>query len=111
MKAGRKMSDVRRLLHEKGLDAMMVENCGMEEERIYLSTRGDTGRGRVLFPACCKEKKDGEAKGHDHICRGRTGAEDLITVPGQRLLQEADIIVYAGLSGQSGTVVHGGGGL
>lgn len=38
MKAGRKMSDVKRLLHEKGLDAMMVENCGMEEERIYLST-------------------------------------------------------------------------
>ena len=38
MKAGRKMADVKRLLHEKGLDAMMVENCGMEEERIYLST-------------------------------------------------------------------------
>ena len=38
MKAGRKMSDVKRLLDEKGLDAMMVENCGMEEERIYLST-------------------------------------------------------------------------
>ena len=38
MKAGRKMSDVKRLLDEKGLDAMMVENCGMEEERIYLCT-------------------------------------------------------------------------
>ncbi len=38
MKAGRKMADVKRLLDEKGLDAMMVENCGMEEERIYLST-------------------------------------------------------------------------
>lgn len=36
MKAGRKMAEVKRLLMEKELDAMMVENCGMEEERIYL---------------------------------------------------------------------------
>ena len=35
MKAGRKMSEVKRLLTEKELDAMMVENCGMENEKIY----------------------------------------------------------------------------
>lgn len=37
MKAGRKMAEVKRLLNEKGMDAVMVENCGMEEEHIYLS--------------------------------------------------------------------------
>ncbi len=37
MKSGKKISDVRRLLLEKGLEAEMVENCGMENERVYLS--------------------------------------------------------------------------
>lgn len=37
MKAGRKMAEVKKILAEKEMDAMMVENCGMEEERIYLS--------------------------------------------------------------------------
>lgn len=37
MKSGKKIADVRRLLLEKGLEAEMVENCGMENERIYLS--------------------------------------------------------------------------
>lgn len=35
MKAGRKMGKVKELLREKGLDVQMVENCGMENERIY----------------------------------------------------------------------------
>lgn len=38
MKAGRKMTEVRRLLMEQSIDAAMVENCGMENERIYLTT-------------------------------------------------------------------------
>lgn len=37
MKAGKKLGEVKRLLTEKGLDAKMVENCGMEEERVYYS--------------------------------------------------------------------------
>lgn len=37
MKAGKKLSEVKRLLTAKDLDAKMVENCGMEEERVYYS--------------------------------------------------------------------------
>lgn len=37
MKAGKKMSDVRRMLLKNRLEAEMVENCGMENERIYRS--------------------------------------------------------------------------
>lgn len=35
MKAGRKIGEVKKLLIEKGLEAEMVENCGMAEERLY----------------------------------------------------------------------------
>ena len=37
MKAGRKMGQVKALLREKELEAKMVENCGMEGERIFRS--------------------------------------------------------------------------
>ena len=37
MKAGRKMADVKRLLTEKELETEMVENCGLEDGRIYRS--------------------------------------------------------------------------
>ena len=58
MKAGRKMADVKRLLHEKGLDAMMVENCGMEEERIYLST-GDIPEEAGYYSLLVVKEKNG----------------------------------------------------
>lgn len=35
MKTGRKLNEVRRLLIEKELDAVMVENCGMPDEKCY----------------------------------------------------------------------------
>ncbi len=35
MKAGRKMPDVKRAVARRGLQARMVENCGMETERVY----------------------------------------------------------------------------
>lgn len=35
MKAGRKLSQVKELIIEQGLDAKMVENCGMEGERVF----------------------------------------------------------------------------
>lgn len=37
MKAGRKMEEVKRILKEQELSALMVENCGMEDEKIYHS--------------------------------------------------------------------------
>lgn len=37
MKAGRQMSAVKEEIKNSGLTAVMVENCGMEEERIYLN--------------------------------------------------------------------------
>lgn len=38
MKAGRKIGEAKRLLSEKELDALMVENCGMDDEKIYVGT-------------------------------------------------------------------------
>ncbi len=38
MKAGRKINEVKRFLKEQNLSAVMVENCGMEDEKIYHST-------------------------------------------------------------------------
>lgn len=35
MKTGRKLNEVRNLLIEKELDAVMVENCGMPDEKCY----------------------------------------------------------------------------
>lgn len=37
MKAGRKMPEVKAMLKDRNMEAKMVENCGMEEEHVYLS--------------------------------------------------------------------------
>lgn len=37
MKSGKKMSEVKKVLAESGRNVMMVENCGMPEEKIYRS--------------------------------------------------------------------------
>lgn len=37
MKAASKLSDVKKVLKEQGQEAWMIENCGMEEEKIYHS--------------------------------------------------------------------------
>lgn len=37
MKAGRQMAKVKDILREQGLEAVMIENCGMENEKIYHS--------------------------------------------------------------------------
>ena len=37
MKAGRKMGQVKALRRERDLEAKMVENCGMEGERVFRS--------------------------------------------------------------------------
>lgn len=35
MKSGKRMGQVKELLAQSGRDVMMVENCGMEQERVY----------------------------------------------------------------------------
>ena len=37
MKAGKKMAEVKKILLEQQIPASMIENCGMENERIYRS--------------------------------------------------------------------------
>lgn len=37
MKSGKKMNQVKEILADSGRDVLMVENCGMENERIYRS--------------------------------------------------------------------------
>ena len=37
MKSGRKLSEVRKILKESGKNAVMVENCGMPDEKRYCS--------------------------------------------------------------------------
>ena len=35
MKSGKKISDVKDKIKEKNLKAVMIENCGMENEKVY----------------------------------------------------------------------------
>ena len=37
MKTGKKMQQVRESILNSGQDAVMIENCGMEDEKIYRS--------------------------------------------------------------------------
>lgn len=41
MKAGRELPEVLRLLHERGERAMLVQNCGMENERVCRRLEGE----------------------------------------------------------------------
>lgn len=60
MKAGRKMADVKRLLTEKELETEMVENCGMEDERIYRSAEEIPEQAGYYSLLIVKEKKGDE---------------------------------------------------
>lgn len=62
MKAGRKMADVKQILMEKGLDAEMVENCGMENEKVYLSVEEIPERAGYYSLLIVKEKSTGGEK-------------------------------------------------
>ena len=82
MKTGKKMAKVKAVLKEEGQQAKMVMNCGMDGEKIY---------------KCTEEiPEDAGGKGMIHFVGAGSGAVDLITVRGQKLLKEADIVVYAG---------------
>lgn len=55
MKSGKKLGKVREQLLEKGVDAMMVENCGMEGERHYLSAEEMPEQGSYYSLIVVKE--------------------------------------------------------
>lgn len=91
MKTGKKMAKVKAVLKEEGQQAKMVMNCGMDGEKNLQMHRRNTGRCGIFFD--CNSK--GERK-MIHFVGAGSGAVDLITVRGQKLLKEADIVVYAG---------------
>ena len=54
------MADVKRLLTEKELETEMVENCGMEDERIYRSAEEIPEQAGYYSLLIVKEKKGDE---------------------------------------------------
>ena len=59
MKAGRKMAEVKHLLTEKEVDAAMVENCGMENEKLYFGTEEIPEQAGYYSLLVVKEKRTG----------------------------------------------------
>ena len=59
MKAGRKMGEVKRLIAENGMDAVMVENCGMENEQMYYGVQEIPEQAGYYSLLIVKEKKTG----------------------------------------------------
>lgn len=57
MKSGKKLEQVREQLLERGMDARMVENCGMEGEKHYLSAREMPGQGSYYSIIVVKEQQ------------------------------------------------------
>lgn len=98
MKTGKKMGQIKEFLQGSSQDICLVENCGMDR-RTYCPISGrDFRRCGILFPSNCKRQEKIEKAGRIMITfvGAGPGAEDLITVRGQRLLKEADIVIYAG---------------
>lgn len=62
MKAGRKMAEVKEILKEKELDAVMVENCGMENEKLYFGVQEIPERAGYYSLLVVKEKQRGGRK-------------------------------------------------
>lgn len=59
MKSGKKMNQVKEILAQSGRDVMMVENCGMKDERVYRSVEeipDDAGYYSLII---AKEPTDG----------------------------------------------------
>ena len=90
MKAGKKMAEVKKILLEQQIPASMIENCGMENERIYRSPGGDSGRRGILF----FDYRKGEVMITFCRRRGRSPGSDYPA--GKKFLEEADVIIYAG---------------
>ena len=56
------MSEVKRLLTEKELDSMMVENCGMENEKLYFGAQEIPEQAGYYSLLVVKEKQTGGRK-------------------------------------------------
>ena len=92
MKAGKSILAVRDKLAARGelQNAALVERCGMEGQRI-VTDLSHNGRPHRLF---FHHSGQGGA-GMIYFVGAGSGAPDLITVRGAKLLSEADVIVYA----------------
>lgn len=55
MKAGKKIGSVKEALHTRNMQAVMVENCGMQEEKVYLSTEEIPEQGSYYSIMIVKE--------------------------------------------------------
>lgn len=62
MKTGKKMAEVKQLLTEKEMDAVMVENCGMENEKIYFGVKEIPEQAGYYSLLVVKEKQSGGRK-------------------------------------------------
>lgn len=58
MKSGRKLGKVRKQLIESGRDAVMVENCGLENEKIYRGAEEIPEESGYFSLIIAKEKKN-----------------------------------------------------
>ena len=97
MKAGKKMKDVKAELLSQGAEAMMIENCGMPDEKIYRTVEEipeDAGYYSLIIIKENKDRREEEIM--VHFVGAGPGAPDLITVRGKQYLEEADVIIYAG---------------
>lgn len=62
MKSGKKMNQVKEILAKSGRDVMMVENCGMKDERVYRGVEeipDDAGYYSLII---AKESSDGNRR-------------------------------------------------
>lgn len=58
MKSGSKMAEVKEQIRSSGRDAMMVENCGMENEKVYRSLEEIPDDAGYFSLIISKENKD-----------------------------------------------------
>ena len=56
------MAEVKEILKEKELDAVMVENCGMENEKLYLGAQEIPERAGYYSLLVVKDKQRGGRK-------------------------------------------------
>ena len=57
MNATSKLSEVKQTLKEQGCQAMMIENCGMPDEKIYRSTDEIPEKGSYYSLTVIKNRK------------------------------------------------------
>ncbi len=70
MKAGKKMKDVKAELLSQGAEAMMIENCGMPDEKIY-RTSEEIPEDAGYYSLIINQRKQRQKRGIDYgtFCR------------------------------------------